>query len=192
METQTRSANHLAYINALVLRPGLTYKLTGKQTATIGYAYAAAWARTDTVHTFGLEHRIWEQYQIESFWRHAAIANRLRLEQGFFNQPAGRYFLLGVRYQIKTQLPLRRHPIFTRGLYMRLQDELFLHLANIQKISGSNFDQNRAYTALGYRASRHLEVEAGYLLRNQKLRRYAVENQVGKLPATHLFKKVFG
>ena len=43
-------------------------------------------------------------------------------------------------------------------MFAAVQNEIFFHTAN-----GGAFDQNRAYIAAGYRMSRQLDLEMGYM-----------------------------
>jgi hypothetical protein len=44
-----------------------------------------------------------------------------------------------------------------------LQNEVFGNIQNNAKVNNHVFDQNRAYVALGYRFSKRMDIEAGYL-----------------------------
>lgn len=165
-DVQLRSANHLDYLMVLLLRPGIVYNITEKQSATLGYTYFATWEREESKKTFTPEHRIWEQYQVEGMIGKTEMTNRFRLEQRFIQQDED-VFAQRFRYYIKAQVPLATDKEFTKGWYVGLQNELFLNVQNKEKINNDFFDQNRLYGALGYRLSRKCDLEAGYLYRYQ-------------------------
>ena len=48
-------------------------------------------------------------------------------------------------------------------MFVALQNELFFNIQNNDDLNGSAFDQNRAYLAAGYRFSKKMDIEAGYL-----------------------------
>ena len=163
-DVQARSATHLDYLTVLLLRPGLVYKITEKQSATVGYAYSGSWEKEAGAKTYTLENRIWEQYEVDGRVGRIELTNRLRLEQRFIQKEKD-VFAQRLRYFIKTRIPLATDKDFTKGWYAGLQNELFLNVQNKENINNKTFDQNRLNGALGYRFSKSWDVEAGYLYR---------------------------
>ena len=70
---------------------------------------------------------------------------------------------------------------FTKGMFAALQNETFFNLQNKDQLNGSFFDQNRVYIAAGYRFSKKVDIEAGYLKQSVNGRTNNTNNNVGQL-----------
>ena len=68
------------------------------------------------------------------------------------------------RYFFRLIQPLNKtEAAFTKGAFVALQNEVFLNFHNKDKLNNSVFDQNRLYLAAGYRFSKKVDIEAGYM-----------------------------
>lgn len=164
-DVQARTHDNWDGIKSVLVRPGVNYYIKPNQTATIGYLYAPTFPAPEITNGKTLtEHRIWEQYTISHKVFTGSLSHRFRLEQRFIEQPAEDLFSQRFRYFFRNVQPLiKGYNGFKKGPFIALQNELFFNIQNRQKLNGSIFDQNRAYVALGYRASTKLDIEAGYL-----------------------------
>lgn len=164
LDMQFRSADNLAYIRNVLIRPGYTYFFDSKKNATIGYAYIltdqGAANKNDLV-----EHRIWQQFIITTPIGKIPLVNRFRLEQRFIERNVDQIFSQRIRYFARAVVPFQKQetPKFTKGTFIALQNEIFLNLQNKDLLNNKVFDQNRAYVALGYRLSEAIDLETGYL-----------------------------
>jgi len=68
-----------------------------------------------------------------------------------------------LRYFIRGIIPFTKQPEFSRGLFLALQNEVFLNTGNKTAVNGKIFDQNRLYAAIGYRLPGKIDIEAGYM-----------------------------
>lgn len=164
-DVQARSADQLGYVNTLLIRPGIGYKIAANQTVTVGYTYFGTWDREIGGTVYEHENRIFEQFQIEHQIKKVEITNRLRYEQRFMYQQYHRVFAQRLRHYLMVQVPLLADPLFTKGLYTAFQNELFVNVQGQEHLNKQIFDQNRTYLGLGYRFSQELEMEAGYMFR---------------------------
>lgn len=156
LDVQVRSADDWAAVKNVLIRPGLTYYINKQQNVTAGYLLAS----TDNGQTT-YEHRIWEQYIINHKLAGVLAAHRFRLEQRFLPNDI---FAQRLRYFIRLIQPLKKQADgFSKGAFVALQNEIFLNIQHQDKLNGSLFDQNRLYLAAGYRFSKKLDLEAGYL-----------------------------
>lgn len=151
---------------SFLVRPGINYYISDKQTASIGYATTLA---ADQLYLGAplhfTEQRIWQQYIINGSVLHVPTQHRFRLEQRFLRSEDGVDFSQRIRYFIRGIIPLAS-PLkrsFVKGPFVALQNELFFHLQNNAAVNGKFFDQNRAYASLGYRFSSKYDLEIGYL-----------------------------
>lgn len=163
-DVQVRSSDHWEDVQHVLLRPGLSYFIDGRNNLTFGYA----WIGTLNAPAGDLvEHRVWQQYIHMQPVGSVALMHRLRLEQRFVEQAnsGDRRFSQRLRYFLRTVLPLQSHASggFERGWFAALQNELFFNVQHRDAVNGAAFDQNRAYLAAGYRLSKRVDLELGYL-----------------------------
>lgn len=171
VDLQLRSDDKFDGVKNLLFRPGVTYYLNDKNEFTVGYLVNETFTRLDGVSDNSLtEQRIWEQYVFKHKINAIAGSHRLRLEQRFIGRRAADdLFSQRLRYFFKFQIPLqKRSQPFDRGMFVALQNEVFLNLQNKDQLNTHFFDQNRGYAAAGYRFSKKLDIELGYL--NQSIR----------------------
>lgn len=165
LDVQLRSHDDLDGVKNFLFRPGVTYYINKNSNATLGYLLASTFHKVEGAadrHT--AEHRIWEQYIITHKIKTLNLQHRFRLEQRFIDAGAEDIFAQRLRYFIRGVLPLgEAQETFTKGAFVALQNELFFNIQNRSKLNDHFFDQNRAYAALGYRFSKKVDVEAGYM-----------------------------
>jgi hypothetical protein len=164
-DLQFRSADELSYIRNILIRPGLTYQIDKTKNATIGYALILTDRGPDFNHDYLSEHRIWEQFIINvPIVNKVSLANRLRLEQRFINRPLESVFSQRARYFARAIIPLEKQSEqFKKGIFIALQNEIFINLSNKKLINNHLFDQNRFFLATGYRVNPKLDLELGYM-----------------------------
>ncbi|MBC7617289.1 MAG: DUF2490 domain-containing protein [Pedobacter sp.] len=159
LDVQVRSTDNWGAIKNVLFRPGITYFIDKQQNVTAGYLLAS----TDLGATTLIEQRIWEQYIFTHKINSVFTAHRFRLEQRFLDQPNDN-FAQRLRYFIRLIKPLQKtEQAFNRGVFLALQNEVFLNIQNKERINNSLFDQNRLYLAVGYRFSKKVDLETGYL-----------------------------
>lgn len=117
------------------------------------------------------EHRIWEQFLINHKLKNIFVGHRFRLEQRFIAKSIvaddelekdGSAYANRFRYFIRAILPFKMQPVFKKGLFAALQNEVFLNFGNAATVNNETFDQNRLYRAVGYRLNTHFDLETGY------------------------------
>ncbi|HEY2648169.1 MAG TPA: DUF2490 domain-containing protein [Puia sp.] len=178
LEAQVRSNNEWKEVQTVILRTGLNYNIKPGQIITVGYAYIAHHRTRDSVRGWGPEQRIWEQFILNKAFsindHLITIQNRFRLEQRWISRSTvkddqlvtdGYIFSQRIRYFARAIYPFSptSQKVFSKGSYFSLQDELFFNLGNTSDVNGKFFDQNRAYTSIGYRFSSKYDLEIGYM-----------------------------
>lgn len=167
-DAQLRSADHFDYLTTLLLRGGLSYNFNKKHSAALGYVYKGDWEHDDMGGiAYTLENRIFEQYLYQFKIHHIEFNVRARLEQRFVKDEQVD-FSQRARAYASMQLPLLTDSAFTRGWFLGLQNELFVNVQHKERVNHSFFDQNRPYVALGYRFSKKIDTQLGYLYWFQK------------------------
>jgi len=162
---QVRSADDFDYVRNILIRPGVTWFIDNTKNATLGYALILTNQQLDGMSDSRLsESRIWEQFIYNQKIGKFSLAHRLRLEQRFIETNTDDIFSNRIRYFFRSVIPLKKQENkFNKGLFMALQNEVFINLQNKEKLNGHTFDQNRAYAAVGYRINPKIDIEAGYL-----------------------------
>lgn len=165
LDFQVRSADNWSYVRNVLIRPGITYYFNGSTNATVGYLYAPTRTETLSGNFTLLEQRIWQQVVYNHKIKSSFATHRVRLEQRFMEtNSGGDIFAQRLRYFFRVIKPLEGYKeSFDKGVFLALQNELFFNIQNKDQLNKSLFDQNRFYIAAGYRVSKKLDIEAGYL-----------------------------
>lgn len=170
-DLQLRTEDNWDGVRNLLVRPGITYYINKNSNSTVGYLFTQTYLPNDILvgaaplkNTL-TEHRIWQQYIYNHKpWKSATLSHRLRLEQRFIERQTDEIFSQRFRYFFRLIQPLKKQDgAFTEGVFAALQNETFFNIQNKEKLNNSFFDQNRAYLAVGYRFSKKIDLEAGYL-----------------------------
>lgn len=181
---QLRSSDDLESVKNILIRPGITWFFDESKNVTAGYALIRTHQKLEGVADPNLtEHRIWQQFIYNQKVSRASLTHRFRLEQRFIGQLSDDVFSQRLRYFLRAQLPLKNTEgaAFSSGAFLALQNEVFLHLQNKDKLNGHAFDQNRAYLAVGYRFNPAIDLEVGYLNQASKGRDRSVINNFVQL-----------
>lgn len=166
-DAQLRSANHVDYLTTLLLRSALSYNINKKHSVALGYAYKGDWEHEEASTAYTLENRIYQQYLYKFKLKHIELSLRGRLEQRWIKEENVN-FSQRARAFISAQIPLIADTGFTKGLYAGAQDEIFLNMQHKNRVNKNLFDQNRWYVSLGYRWSKNIDTEFGYMQWFQK------------------------
>lgn len=185
-DVQLRSADRLAYLSALLLRGAVSYNIDKINSVALGYAFLGKWDQDESAGITSAEHRIFEQYMVQGKLAKAEVSTRLRLEQRFLDQSGANFSQRG-RLFISAQIPVLANEDFSKGMYMGLQNELFLNLHHKQNVNGSTFDQNRSFASVGYRWSKKIDTELGYMYWLQKESEGMVKQNVVQVMVTTSF-----
>lgn len=171
-DVQFRSTDKFEHMNQILLRPGINYQLNKKMIVSAGYAYTHQRAAAAGITGYVPDHRIWQQFIYNQKLSQLAIQHRFRLEERFVPKPVvvnnkiendGSLYTTRLRYFIRNILPLKQQPVFTKGAFVALQNEVFVNISNKKNVNGKFFDQNRLYPAIGYRFSKKFDIDAGYM-----------------------------
>ncbi len=171
MDVQLRTNDEWDGIRSLLVRPGLTYYINGSSDVTLGYLYTPTFVNLDGIAKSSItEHRIWQQYIYKHKLAAANISHRFRLEQRFVERVAGDdFFAQRARYFVRGIIPLEKQEgLFGKGVFIAVQNEVFLNVQAKDELNGHLFDQNRAYMAAGYRFSKKMDAELGYMNQSVK------------------------
>lgn len=162
-DVQVRTGDQFIHFETLLLRGALGYTINKEQSAALGYAHKADWTKEDGALTRSSENRIYEQYLFETKFKRTQATLRLRQEQRFVKETDDYQFSQRSRVFLSFQIPLAANADFSQGLYTTIQNEVFLNTQHKEKVNNSFFDQNRLFISLGYRWSKKIDTEIGYM-----------------------------
>ena len=149
-EIQYRNYNTLGDLEQLLIRTGLGYDIGSKSNILLGYGYINSENFTGNANdqTTVEEHRIFQQFITKQTIGSVSLQNRYRFEQRFVESD----FKTRFRYFLGVNLPLK-NPKY----YLSAYNEIFLNgKSNV-------FDRNRVYGGLGYKISKGVKLELGYM-----------------------------
>ncbi len=160
-----------------LLKTGLNYNVHARVLFRLGYALAETYPYGEyPLNGLGrsfTEHRIYEMVQLSHKEGLVDFSHRFMLEQRFI----GRYssadvntedefpFSSRARYMIRLQIPLRGKEIKDKTPYLAAYDEVLIGFG--KNVNANVFDQNRIGILIGYRFTKNVRIEGGYL--NQTL-----------------------
>ncbi|MCX2475116.1 DUF2490 domain-containing protein [Pedobacter sp. MC2016-05] len=171
-DVQVRSADDWGYVRNTLVRPALQYFINKDHNVALGYLWQTTQNKAEGVsNTFLHEHRIFEQYIFSHKLSSIFASHRVRVEQRFIGRAKEDVFSQRFRYFFRLIQPLQKTAeSFDKGMFVVLQNEVFLNFQNKEKINNSVFDQNRLYLAGGYRFSKKVDLEVGYM--NQAVKNF--------------------
>ncbi|MDN3491376.1 DUF2490 domain-containing protein [Winogradskyella bathintestinalis] len=154
-EIQYRNYNGIGDLEQLLLRTGLGYNITEKSNILLGYGYILSENYLDDTDdkTSVNEHRIFQQFTTKQNVGKVGLSHRYRFEQRFVEDD----FKMRLRYFLGLNIPLQYREEGKNPLYLSIYNEIFLNTES------SVFDRNRVYGGLGYKFSKNLRLELGYM-----------------------------
>ncbi len=152
-EVQYRNYNTIGDLEQLLLRTGVGYNLTDNSNLLLGYGFIRSenYVPNTDIKNRVDEHRIFQQFITKAKVGKIGMQHRYRFEQRFVNDD----FKMRFRYFLGLSLPLKFQE--NDKFYLSGYNEIFLNT------DGVIFDRNRVYGGLGYRISKALRLELGYM-----------------------------
>lgn len=149
-EVQYRNYNAIGDLEQLLIRTGLGYNIGARSNLLVGYGYINSenfLGNGDNQITIE-EHRIFQQLITKQDIGSIALQHRYRFEQRFI----GSDFKTRFRYFLGINIPLKNSKY-----YASAYNEIFLNGTS------DVFDRNRIYGGLGYKFSKGVKMEVGYM-----------------------------
>jgi hypothetical protein len=186
-ELQWRRHNVITDPQQLLLRLGANYYLSDGAMVTLGYGFIETYPYGDfpAAHSFP-EQRIYQQLQLQGGVGRVGLTHRYRLEQRWVELPGSSecIYLNRARYMLRGVFPLAGRTLEAKEPYLAAYDEIFVGFGNNVP---NNFDQNRLYSAVGYKLNREGALEVGYLYQvvQQRNRRVFEHNHTLQIGLTY-------
>lgn len=155
-EIQYRNYNFIGDLEQLLIRTGIGYNLSpNNNNLLLGYGYILTEVPIgigdQTVEV--IEHRIYQQFITRQAFNRVSFQHRYRFEQRFVESD----FRMRFRYFLSLNVALNNKTVEPKTYYLSAYNEIFLN------DRGNVFDRNRIYGALGYKISKSVRVELGYM-----------------------------
>jgi len=172
-EAQWRRNEVITEPMQLLLRAGVNYKVSDALSLQAGYGYITTYAYGDfPLNAFGKtfpEHRTFQTATVSDHIGRIDLTHRFRLEQRWVGKFASAasddvdswVYTNRFRYMLRLQCPLQGKTLDDHEWYAAAADEILLGFG--KNVGENVFDQNRMYLLLGYRFSKSVRLEAGYM-----------------------------
>ena len=155
-EVQYRNYNAIGDLEQLLIRTGIGYNLTeNNNNLLLGYGYILSQNYidgTDDKEDVN-EHRIYQQFITRQKIGIVGVQHRYRFEQRFVESD----FKMRFRYFLSLTVPLNNKEMTDHTVYFSAYNEIFLNT------SGTIFDRDRLYGGFGYKLSKAVRLELGYM-----------------------------
>lgn len=154
-EVQYRNYDVIGDLEQLLLRTGVGYNLTeNNNNILLGYGFIASENYVGDDKVSVNEHRIYQQFISKQSVGSVKLSHRYRFEQRFIEDN----FRIRFRYFLSLNIPFTsKEDENPSKWYLSAYNEIFLNG------DSSIFDRNRVYGGLGYRLSKGVRFELGYM-----------------------------
>jgi len=155
-EVQYRNYNFAGDLEQLLLRTGFGYNLSeNNNNILLGYGYILSenYEKGKDEKISFSEHRIYQQFITKQKFGRFSWQHRYRFEQRFLKDD----FKMRFRYFLGLNVALSKPTVSAKTLYFSFYNEIFLNT------EPSVFDRNRIYGGLGYKFSKLVRTELGYM-----------------------------
>jgi len=155
-EVQYRNFNFAGDTEQLLLRAGLGYNLSENNNNVLlgyGFIYNEPYLQSTDIKTNFNEHRIYQQFITRQNFNKLSVQHRYRFEQRFIEED----FRLRLRYFLGLNYTLSQKENLDNTLYLSMYNEIFINT------EGDYFDRNRLYGGIGYRFSKNVRSEIGFM-----------------------------
>lgn len=155
-EVQYRNFNFIGDTEQLLLRTGIGFNFSENNNNLhlgYGFIYSEPYVSGTDEKTQSIEHRIYQQFITRQIFGRLSLQHRYRFELRFFEDD----FRLRLRYFLSANIALNHKQMEDKTVYLSIYNEIFVNTANVI------FDRNRIYGGLGYRFSKHVRTELGFM-----------------------------
>jgi len=155
-EVQYRNFNFIGDTEQLLLRTGLGYNLSENNNNILfgyGFIYSEPYIENTSKKTSNSEHRVFQQFITRQAFGRFFIQHRYRFEQRFFENE----FKLRLRYFLAVNIALNNKELTNNTFYLSAYNEIFVNAKQ------NYFDRNRLYGGIGYKFSKKIRSEIGFM-----------------------------
>lgn len=195
-DSQINSTDQFKKIETVLLRPAIMYRLNNKISLGAGYVYFDNRKTTQGISELVLEHRLWQQLQLNSSRKGINWIHRMRLEQRWVpmytaenNHLKKTRSNLNNRFRYFTRFvsPIVGNSKKMEKYFWSMQNEIFMNLTGSKFSNQKVVDQIRPSIGIGTHVNKLLDMELGYMFIYSPLpnRGYKINN-VARISTTVL------
>ena len=187
-EWQGRFGDNSSRLSQTIVRPGLGYQISDSLSLWAGYAWVPTGEPFITSSRDLNEQRIWQQLLWKQSFAPGDAQLRTRMEE---------------RYTVGSQVGWRFRQLakywynlpFAPDFGIVAADEIFVNLNSVTYGAHNTvaledgFDQNRAFLGLGYKATKEIRLELGYM--NQTISKYNKADRMDNILGINIFMNYF-
>ncbi|MFK7926439.1 MAG: DUF2490 domain-containing protein [Bacteroidia bacterium] len=156
-EVQYRNYNAIGDLEQLLLRTGIGYNLSeNNNNLLLGYGFIQSqnYVTGSDDKLIINEHRVYQQFITKQRFGRVGIQHRYRFEQRWVEDLPVKFRF---RYFLSLNIPINHSSMEDKTLYASAYNEIFLNAEE------TFFGRNRLYGGMGYRLSKTLRFEFGYM-----------------------------
>lgn len=174
-DAQIRTTDEWQGTETTILRPGFSYATSKRSLLTAGVAFIRILRKADGVSDRVSDNRFWQQLIINQPIGINSLQHRLRLEERTIpvlyaveNELRKKDGKINVRFRYFNRYASGFHKgvKLDKGVYWVVQNEFFFNWLGAKPANGKFFDQTRTYAGLGWRTSKKVDIEWGYMLQH--------------------------
>jgi hypothetical protein len=156
-QVENRVADNITQFDELILKPGGYYRFSKLLKFGLGYKYQKK-------HEKSNEQDIWQELYFTPSGLKWSWTHQVRLEERFIDDLNG--VIPRLRYLVHI-----KHPLGTTGnRYFAFSEAVRFNLTDKGAGPVAGFEQNRIYFGVGFKTTRRLNIELGYLWRYERKR----------------------
>lgn len=163
-EYQHRNHELLYDLNQALFRTALQYNLKNQIQLSTGYGFVQT-EKTNIPNLPLREHRLYQEAGLQQNVLSVVLRHRFRYEQRYINQQDMR---TRFRYLIAADIPIIKKEEIGLQLYATFYNEIFINGEKYTLQNGTYFDRNRLYVAAGFKPTRNLAIQAGWMNQMQE------------------------
>lgn len=148
MQAEVRFNDDISQLDEVLLKPSLRYYFLDKYSLSLGYKHVEKKLGSN-------EHDIWQELHLEYPSGLFGFHHQFRMEERFINGISGMIPRLTLKSNVS-------HPL-SDDVYLAFWEAAFFNLADKGEGPVSGFEQNRVYGGIGFKLSKAVKLEFGYL-----------------------------
>ena len=172
-DAQIRSADQWQNIETTIIRPGISFAIDKKSSLSFGLALIKNKKRVTGIEDMVADNRAWQQWLLNQPLRVNSLQHRIRLEErtiptiyaeGNELKKRDGKFNTRLRYFNRYASGFTQKGKLEKGPYWIIQNEFFFNFVGGRYANGKIFDQTRTFAGAGWKFSKAIDIEMGYML----------------------------
>jgi hypothetical protein len=172
-DAQIRSADQWHNFETTIIRPGISFAINKKSSLSFGLALIKNKKSVTGIEDMVSDNRVWQQWLLNQPLAVNSLQHRIRLEErtiptiyteGNELKKKNEKFNTRLRYFNRYASGFTKKVKLENGPYWVIQNEFFFNIVGGRYANGKIFDQTRTFAGAGWRLSKAIDIEMGYML----------------------------